>query len=154
MTEKLTQNILVPTDFSRASELAIDAARLLAVQNDAHVTLMHVFDPALATVGAAGLGEATAEQIPADVEKAIHDQLAQLREKRLDDVPSVKTALVLGRSAAHGIVHYAEKEKVDMIVVSTHGRTGLAHLLIGSVAEKVVRHAPCPVLTLRSHAVD
>ncbi len=58
------------------------------------------------------------------------------------------SALVLGTNAAEGICNYAEKVGVDLIVLSTHGRTGLGHLLIGSVAEKVVRHAHCPVVTV------
>lgn len=154
---KLTQNILVPTDFSKASELALDAAVVLSKQNDAKVTLVHVFNPTAMALGAGGLGamavETDAELEPA-VEKRIHEALTTIREERLGDIPDVKTALVLSRNAADGIVHYATKEKVDMIIMSTHGRSGLVHLLIGSVAEKVVRHADCPVLTLRSRNED
>ena len=155
---KLTQNILVATDFSKAADLAIDAARILALQNDAKVTVVHVFDPRAATgLGpAAGLGAPPTD--PADHEKdlldRIHAELRRIVADKLPDVPSAKIAAVSSRSAADGICHYAQKEDVDMIVLGTHGRTGLSHLLIGSVAEKVVRHAPCPVLTLRSKASD
>ncbi|MCZ7684405.1 MAG: universal stress protein [Sandaracinaceae bacterium] len=69
---------------------------------------------------------------------------------RFAGVAKTKTALIVSTNAAEGICNYAAKENVDLIVLSTHGRTGLAHLLIGSVAEKVVRHAPCPVLTVRA----
>lgn len=147
---KLTQNILVPTDFSTASMLAVDAAKILAQQNEAKVTLVHVLDPTPVTFGAPGLGSLTEPEIEPEVESRIHAELSRLREEKLAGVASVKTALVLSKNAADGIVHYAEKEGADMIVMATHGRSGLAHFLIGSVAENVVRHAECPVLTLRS----
>lgn len=156
MTEQLTQNILVPTDFSHTSELALDAAGILARQNDASCTLIHVFDPTWLAgrstdyLAADTGGTATLEP---DMERRIHDKLREVAQRRLPSI-ECKTALVLAHNAATGICDYAGKEGVDMIVVSTHGRSGLSHLLIGSVAEKVVRHAPCPVLTLRSSAHD
>ena len=148
-----TQNILVGTDFSRASELALDAAAILAKQFGAMVTIAHVFDPTpfapIAMRDGPGVEQRAVEQ---EVESRMREHLERLRNEKLSGVPDVKVALVKGTSAAAGICHYAEKEDVDLIVLSTHGHTGLAHLLIGSVAEKVVRHAPCPVLTLRSKA--
>lgn len=151
MTETFTQNILVATDFSRASELAVDAARVLALQNGARCTLVHVFDPSsLAARGHEYELHSESMTIEPEVEQRIHDELRRIADARLGDARDVKTSLVLGRNAALGICDYAQKEDVDLIVVSTHGRTGLQHILIGSVAEKVVRHAPCPVLTLRS----
>ncbi|MCA9608434.1 MAG: universal stress protein, partial [Myxococcales bacterium] len=89
-----------------------------------------------------------------DVEKAIHAALSKVVEKYFPDIEHTKTALIMSPNAAQGICHYASKEDTDLIVISTHGRTGLAHLLIGSVAEKVVRHAPCPVLTVRTPLED
>jgi len=152
---RLTQNILVATDFSHASELAIEAARVLALQNDAKVTLVHVFDarPPFSVPLSRDLGEDEAEY-ERQMRERIHEELVKLREAKLGDVPEAKVAIVVSTNAAEGICDYARKEDVDMIVVSTHGRTGLSHLLIGSVAEKVVRHAECPVLTLRSKARD
>ena len=152
---RLTQNILVATDFSHASELAIEAARVLALQNDAKITLVHVFDarPPFSVPLSRELGEDEAEY-ERQMRERIHEELVKLREAKLGDVPEAKVAIVVSTNAAEGICDYAKKEDVDMIVVSTHGRTGLSHLLIGSVAEKVVRHAECPVLTLRSKARD
>lgn len=151
---RLTQNILVATDFSKASELALDAARVLALQNDAKVTLVHVFDarPPFSVPLSRDLSDE--EEYEREMRARIHEELKRLREDKLGDVPEAKVALVVSTNAAEGICHYARKENVDLIVVSTHGRTGLSHLLIGSVAEKVVRHAECPVLTLRSKATD
>ena len=89
-------------------------------------------------------------EVEQDVEKAIHAALTEVVEKHFGDIEKTKTALIISPNAADGICHYAQKEDVDLIVISTHGRTGLAHLLIGSVAENVVRHSPCPVLSVRS----
>ena len=152
---RLTQTILVPTDFSEASELAVDAARILALQNEAKVLLIHVFDPVpLAPIATRHVGAVGQQHLEADLEASIQEALERLRHEKLGDVQDVRTELVLGSSPANTICEYAEKQGVDLIAISTHGRTGLSHLLIGSVAERIVRHAPCPVLTLRSKAKD
>ena len=78
--------------------------------------------------------------------------MERLRDERLSGVPGVEFSIKQHPSAAEGICEAAVEAGADLIVLSTHGRTGLAHMLIGSVAERVVRHAPCPVLTLRSKA--
>lgn len=142
-----TQSILVPTDFSEGSTHGMTKAAELAREVGARVTVCHVLDPSpLAPVldGAAGKHDDDA------MEKAIHEALREVIDAHFADIADTKTALILSPNAAQGICHYASKEDTDLIVLSTHGRTGLAHLLIGSVAEKVVRHAPCPVLTVRT----
>ena len=146
----ITQSILVPTDFSAAARHGLVKAAELARATGAKVTVCHVLDPSpLAPRATRGN---VAQQLDAeqDVEKAIHEALTEVIDEHFGDVEHTKTALIISPSAADGICHYASKEDTDLIVVSTHGRTGLAHLLIGSVAEKVVRHAPCPVLTVRA----
>lgn len=146
-----TKNLLVSTDFSEASMLAIDAAAMLAQAFDAKVTLVHVFDPAPMTpMASSQLSSAEQLDVEQGYERAMHTELARLREEKLAKVADVKVALVFGKNAAESICHYAEKEEIDLIVIATHGRTGIARMLIGSVAERVVRHANCPVLTLRS----
>ncbi len=148
-----TGSILVPTDFSKASELALEAAARLARQNAAKVTVVHVHDPSWSAWRPIGYPtEVQADPpIEPELEQRIHERLRGLCQQHFDGL-ACKTALVLATNAAQGITDYAHKEDVDLIVISTHGRSGLAGLLIGSVAEKVVRHAPCPVLTLRSKA--
>ncbi len=148
----ITENILVPTDFSKAAEEGLRKAAELAREVGAKVTVCHVLDPSpLAPY--ATRGDANAQlQMEQDVEKAIHAALTEVIHTWFDGLPKTKTALIVSTNAAEGICNYAAKEKADLIVVSTHGRTGLAHLLIGSVAEKIVRHAPCPVLTVRAPA--
>jgi nucleotide-binding universal stress UspA family protein len=148
----LTRNLLVSTDFSPASMLALDAAAMLAKSFGAKVTIAHVFDPAPLAPVATRTALSGAEQLAMEqeYERHLHAELEKLRTSKLADIPDVKVALVLGSNAADALCHYAEKENVDLIVIATHGRTGLSRMLIGSVAERVVRHAPCPVLTLRS----
>ena len=150
-----TQKIVAPTDFSQASALALDAAALLAKQFGAEIHLLYVYDPALLSPlyvvpGAASLAAPTQE--PRAFEDNVLRELTRLRQERLAGVAKVELVIKQHTSAAEGIVAYAGEAGADLIVLSTHGRTGLSHLLIGSVAERVVRHAPCPVLTMRSHA--
>lgn len=161
----ITQSILVATDFSSGARAGLEKAAELARAVGAKVTVCHVLDPSpLAPIASLGAAAARLRQ-GQDIEKAIHEALAATVAEFFADIepePStayrdegprasnVRTALIISTSAPQGICHYAEKEDTDLIVVSTHGRTGLAHLLIGSVAENVVRHAPCPVLTVRS----
>lgn len=147
---QLTQNILVPTDFSKASELALAAARILALQNESRLTLAHV-------LAVEPLHDGDVEQpleATRELEDAVRDHLSRIRTEALGDVPDVKQVLIRGANAANAICEFAEEGDVDMIVIATHGRTGLVRFLIGSVAEKIVRHAPCPVLVLRSKAKD
>ncbi len=150
-----TQKILVPTDFSPASALALDAAAILARQFDAAMVLLYVYDPTLlsplyAVPGAGSLLEAAPRTV--EFEERALAELQALRDAHLGGLPRVEIAVAQHASAADGICAHARNVEADLIVLSTHGRTGLAHMLIGSVAEKVVRHAPCPVLTLRSKA--
>jgi nucleotide-binding universal stress UspA family protein len=150
-----TQKIVAPTDFSPASALALDAAALLAKQFGAKVVLLYVYDPVnlsplYAVPGAAELFD-VAPRIP-EFEERIRREMDGLRRERLAAVPEVEFLIKQHPNAAEGICEAAGEIGADLVVLSTHGRTGLSHMLIGSVAERVVRHAPCPVLTLRSKA--
>ena len=130
--------ILVPTDFSRASEAALAHARILAESTGATLHLLHVVNKAsLATVPAD----------PREYESAAYEQLQQwLSSEGPDGI-----LLVVERSEvpADEITRYARAHDIDLIVMGTHGRGRVAHFLLGSVAEKVARTAPCPVLTMR-----
>jgi universal stress protein A len=150
-----TQKIVAPTDFSPASALAIDAAALLAKQFGAEIHLLYVYDPSLLSPlyvvpGAAAL--ASPVQEPREFEDGVLKELGRIRDERLKGVRKVELAVQQHTSASEGICSYAKLVEADLVVLSTHGRTGLSHLLIGSVAERVVRHCVCPVLTMRSHA--
>jgi nucleotide-binding universal stress UspA family protein len=146
----IAQSILVTTDFSQASELALEAAPVLARQNDARVTLVHVAPTMSLAPGE--LEQSTSYQ--RELEDAIHQHLDRLCETYLAGLPDVKTALLRGRNSADAICEFAAENDVDLILLATHGRSGIQRFLLGSVAEQVVRHAPCPVLVMRSKARD
>jgi len=75
--------------------------------------------------------------------------MSKLVREQMADVPGVRTKIVIGRPFVE-IVQYAKDEAIDMIIIATHGRSGLQHVLMGSVVDRVVRKAPCPVLVVRS----
>ncbi|RLB47212.1 MAG: hypothetical protein DRJ42_25895 [Deltaproteobacteria bacterium] len=139
------QNILVATDFSEASELAVGAAPLIEGGAGKRVTLLHVVNtPELDP----GVVEQEAEGSQ-DLETAVHDHLNRLRSSFLEHIEDVKTAVIRSSNPANTICEFAADQGVDLILLGTTGRAGLARFLIGSVAERVVRHAPCPVMVLR-----
>jgi nucleotide-binding universal stress UspA family protein len=82
------------------------------------------------------------------LEQAVRTQLEEFSVKNLSDVPKLVTKMIMGRPFVE-IIQYARDQAIVMIVLATHGRSGLKHVLMGSVAERVVRKAPCPVLSVR-----
>lgn len=149
---KNPKRIVVGTDLSECSQSAIESAANLARQYGASVCLAHVFDPSPFVPPAAIPNPARMEaQIATELEGAVRKELERVRDETLTDLPSEQVSLHILRhpSPAKAIVDLAEELDADLIVVGTHGRTGLSHLLIGSVAEKVVRHASCAVLAVR-----
>ena len=133
--------ILHPTDFSEAAGYAFKMACSLARDHRAQVFVLHAIPPPLTH------GEELARAAP----DSFRDQLWRELEgiKPADASVQVEYLLSEGHPAKE-IVKVAKENACDLIVMGTHGRTGIAHLLLGSVAEHVVRHAPCPVLTVRS----
>jgi nucleotide-binding universal stress UspA family protein len=136
--------ILFPTDFSTASDAALVHAESLARQMNARLLIVHVEEPPLAYGGGElyyGLPEPSSERI-----------LKMLEDVKPSD-PSVPYAhrLTMGDPAGE-VVRIAEDENAEMIIIGTHGRTGMTRLLMGSVAEAIVRRAPCPVLVYREVA--
>jgi nucleotide-binding universal stress UspA family protein len=142
------KNILVGIDFSDASDGALAYGRELARTYKATLHLLHVADDVFMRLG----GDAYAPALP-DLQKDVEETARRrLDELAVDDdpepVPVRKTVISSGATAA-AIVAYAQDASIDLIIVGTHGRGAVAHLLVGSVAERVVRTAPCPVLTVR-----
>jgi nucleotide-binding universal stress UspA family protein len=141
--------ILVPTDFSAASDAALTYARSLARQFGASINLVHVFEDPFTS--GAFVGDGTV-MLPADLRRSLEtlalEQLAARHQEHLGMLPLSSTHLLTG-APARTIVEHARETHADLIVMGTHGRTGLGHMLLGSVAEKVVRTATCPVLTAR-----
>ena len=141
--------ILVPTDFSATSDLALDYAREIAQRFGASLHLLHVLEDPF--VHGPFASEALIDET-ADVRRTILEdaraRLARRVQRREGEVAAASAQIVSGHSA-ETIVKHARQLGADLIVMGTHGRTGLAHLLIGSVAERVFRTAPCPVMTVR-----
>lgn len=142
--------ILFPTDFSQNANAARDLACGLAEQNDAELHLLHViFEPTYLLPEPQFI---TFPNIPwEELEMAANESLRGVLEPGMDE------KLRIVRSVRRGppfleILNYSQQKAIDLIVMSTHGRTGLSHLLMGSVAENVVRKARCPVLTV--HPTD
>jgi nucleotide-binding universal stress UspA family protein len=141
-----TQHYLVPLDFSEHADKALQYAIELAQKVPARLTLLHVIHtmPLGVTEIGASLPYAYLQEMEADIAQAMDAYLQRVQAAKLQG--EVKTV--------HGvpfqeIVECAKAGKVDLIIMGTHGRTGLQHALLGSVAEKVVRLAPCSVLVTR-----
>jgi len=146
---KKIQKILWPTDFSVPSYKALDAALLLARTYRAELLLVHVIPPMPSLSGPELPGSFDAGRFQVALGQSAIRSMDAVRKKRIPKGIKAKAFIVQG-SPAHEIVELAAKKHVDLIVISTHGETGFKHLLFGSVAEKVVRHAKQPVLIIRS----
>lgn len=145
---QIPKHIVVATDFSPASEPALDAAAALAREIGAKVSLIHVFDPMpLVPPAAIPRPERMEGAIEEEMREKIVELLEEMKAERLEGL-ECEVAAVNHDSAALGLCEWAEEHGADLVVVGTHGRTGLRRLLIGSVAERVVRHCHCPVLAV------
>ena len=140
-TKNLISRILVPTDFSRQSEQALAYAQELADQFGASLHLLHVVNRPLLAEGLAA--EAfVSQEFESDM---VRDAETRMREQ----APGAASTDVVFGYAARAIVDHASRMGADLIVMGSHGRTGVVYMMLGSVAEAVVRTAPCPVLTVR-----
>ena len=142
------KNILCPTDFSEPSYKALVQAHELAAHFDATLHLLHVVPKVPLIPGHENDSEFDVNGYQRSLERSAKALLDELITNK--DLSGVKIKLrVAHGDAAKETVKIAKKEKTDLIVISTHGMTGWWHLIFGSVAEKVVRLAPCPVLTVQ-----
>jgi len=141
--------ILHPTDFSELSLHALGFARRLVEVFDAQLHCLHVIDEAYQYWSAVGPEMAPVTPPVEDLTSLAEAQMHRFFDEHLVGLkyPAV-TKVVFGKPFAE-IVQYAREANIDLIVLPTHGRGGLTHMLLGSTAEKVVRKAPCPVLTIR-----
>jgi len=140
--------IIVATDFSEVSREALRLAGRVASRHDARVWLVHVYDPA-PVVGPRPTVEHLEVGASDDLSQQIESELEQRRAELLGDVEDVVCRLERHPSPAQRIVALAAELEADLVVVGCHGRTGLPRAVLGSVAEQVARHAPCPVLVAR-----
>jgi nucleotide-binding universal stress UspA family protein len=141
------QKLLVPVDFSAHSAEAVHVATDLARRYDASLTLIHVYDPLVYALPH-GFTLFTQPQLER-VFEALESQLAGAKAQAIEaGAARVQTRLLQGTIAGQ-ITEYSARGEFDLVVMGTHGRTGMKHLVLGSIAEKVVRTAACPVLTVK-----
>jgi len=148
--------VLAPTDFSRFSGFALEWAANLAETLQAELILLHVIPEEEGKIIEEVIGEGAAVQIPVGIrqnvlkerQKKFQEQIDVVLPRSMRDSLKVEEILRIGVPFLE-IIKVAKEKDVDLIVMGTHGRTGLTHVLIGSVAEKVVHHAHCPVLTIK-----
>jgi nucleotide-binding universal stress UspA family protein len=143
------KHVLVATDFSPASDVALNYGRELARSFDATLHVLHVVDELAAHVMSPNSAALNLGQLQVALEKEGRAALEALLTDEDRETLGGRAVLMTAHSPAAAILSYASEHVVDVIVVGTHGRSGLAHVLMGSEAEKVVRSAPCPVLTVR-----
>jgi nucleotide-binding universal stress UspA family protein len=141
------KEVLVPTDFSEYSVRAVDYGVEIAGKFASHITLVHVVEPLLQ---AADLTWTTVdfEELNREQRAAAREQLDKLAGDRIPKGIACDAVILFGKAFVE-IVRCARERNADLIVMATHGRGAISHLLLGSTAEKVVRKATCPVLTVK-----
>lgn len=148
----LIRSILLPTDFSECANYALSYAASLARQAHASIICVHVIEPVMPAVGYTGLTEPLPiTDITDQLEESAERELPKLGECEECEGLDIEEVITHGDAAAE-IVRVAKERGVDLIVISSHGRTGLGRILFGSTAESVVRYAHCPVLVVKPPA--
>ena len=138
------KKILVPVDFSDCSAKALQDAVPFAKQFDAELILLHVAQLSLSVPEMPAVDIGLSQR---QIRESGQKELETLQQSLADEIP-VETAVRLGTPHVE-IIAAAKELDIDLIILATHGRTGLAHVFLGSTAERVVRHAGCPVLVVR-----
>jgi nucleotide-binding universal stress UspA family protein len=152
------QRILVPIDFSVSSENALRRAMTLAKAFGARVDALHVWEPSpyvspTSLVWLRGEQRSFWEHMKRELEEKLTETVARVAKEEGFDAAAVRSTVVSGYTS-ETILSTIEEEEFDMVVMGTHGRTGLSHVLLGSVAERIIRIAPCPVMTIKTPAQE
>lgn len=145
--ETAIKKVLVPIDFSDYSKSALKYAVSFAKSFNADIILVYVVEPVIYPPDFS-MGQIAMPSINSEWDDRAKDELQKLAKNEITDIKNTKTIIKTGKPFVE-IVETAKEENVDLIIIATHGRSGVEHILFGSTAEKVVRKAPCPVLTLR-----
>jgi len=151
MKVKKIKKILVPTDFSKLSLVALEYAAVISELQEAEICLLYVLDKGYSRK--LRKGSKGSKNLSRDDEKNAMKSLVAISSQHLSDCADVTKNIRLGEPSRE-IVRFAHDENVDLIIMSTHGRTGIAHILMGSVAEKVIRYSPIPVLAVKPTKVQ
>jgi nucleotide-binding universal stress UspA family protein len=144
------RSILVPIDFSVHSKNALKYAVLMARQFGAALHLVYVVEPTIYPADL-GFGQVVLPGVEEELRQKGALELRALIEKEIGDAVSA-TSMVRTGNPHHEILNEAEEKEVDLIIVATHGHSGVEHMLFGSTADRIVRHARCPVLIVRPAA--
>lgn len=141
------KNILLPTDFSKTSLAAAEYAVNLAMQYGAKIHLLYVLEktPPILTIRTLDLSrEKILESIETDAKSKLDKTIEKIKKHgNVEIIPALRKGIDYEE-----ILNYSKEKKIDVIVIATHGRTGLLHTLLGSVAEKVIRYSKTPVLVI------
>lgn len=144
----LLKRILVPIDFSEYSKNALRYAVPFAKQFEAELLLVYVVEPTIYPSDFA-FGQMGVPNLERELRERGKQELERLVKTYINGRVAVRTMIRTGKPY-HEIIMLAKEENVDLIIIATHGHSGVEHVLFGSTTEKVVRKSPCPVLTLRS----
>lgn len=135
------QKVMVPLDGSPLAEKALEPAADIARRRDAELYLVRAYEPTVVPPAALGFVDREA------LHQEEHDAIARYLESKVRPDLRCHTAVLVG-AGADPLLQFADEQDIELIVMTSHGHTGLEHWLFGSVAERVVRYAPCPVLTI------
>jgi nucleotide-binding universal stress UspA family protein len=141
------KKVLVPVDFSDYSKSSLRYAVNFAKRFNAEINLIYVVEPMVYPPDFS-MGQIALPSVDIEMDKRASEELSNLAKKEIPHDIKSKTIVKTGKPFVE-IIETAVEEDVDLIIIATHGHTGIEHVLFGSTAEKVVRKAPCPVLTLR-----
>lgn len=142
------KSILVPTDFSEQFVLSLNYAKELAKNSGAHLHIIYVIEHSIFPADL-GITQASFVDLEMEMNKKSLEQLEVIKNV-LSAMNIESTIHVCTGKASEKIIEYAYTNKIDLICIATHGRSGLEHFLFGSTTEKVLRKAPCPVLAVRT----
>ena len=145
------KNILVPTDFSAGSEEAVRYAYDLALTLGARLHITHVLENPFAPGAFMDMYAPPPPDYFVNIERQADEKLRRALTREQQEQLDVIFTTRLGVPAAEILERLAEEPRIDLVVMATHGRGGVARLVMGSVTDKIVRSSPCPVLTLREH---
>ncbi len=143
------KKILVPQDFSEYSLHALKYAVTFAELFNSELIILHIVEPIVYPADFS-FGQVSIPAMEEEIRKHSEEQLNELVTKEIPKKIKATAIIRIGKPFIE-IVEVAKSENADLIVISSHGRTGMDHVLFGSTADKVVRKAPCPVLTIRPH---
>jgi len=145
--EPSIKKVSVPVDFSDYSKSSLRYAVNFAKHFNADICLVYVVEPMVYPPDFS-MGQIAIPSVDIEMDKRAAEELSNLAKKEIPPEVKSKTIVKTGKPFVE-IIETAAEENVDLIIIATHGHTGIEHVLFGSTAEKVVRKAPCPVLTLR-----